>query len=135
MNRSRGGYSSKLHAASDALGNPVKLILTGGANHDITQSQQLIEGFIFEALIADKGYDKKAFANECEAMGAEVVIPSRKNAKEPRTYDKELYKERNVIERFFSLLKQFRRVATRYEKLDQNYLAMAYFASCMVLLR
>lgn len=81
-----------------------------------------------EVLLADKGYDCKRFADQIEERGANVCIPSRKNCKVQRDYDRHLYKERNLVERFFNLLKQFRRIATRYEKTAGNYLAMAHFA-------
>lgn len=119
----------------DALGNPIKLLLSAGQKSDIGQAEVLIEGLNFEVLLGDKGYDSKKLVDKVAEKSATVCIPSRKNCKIQRDYDKHLYKERNLVERFFNLLKHFRRIATRYEKTDQNYLAMAQFASVIILLR
>lgn len=117
------------------MGNPVKLLLSAGQKSDIGQAEALIESFDFEVLLADKGYDAKSLQASAEAKGATACIPSRKCCLVQREYDKHLYQERNLVERFFNLLKHFRRVATRYEKTAQNYLAMAHFASAIILLR
>ena len=117
------------------MGNPVRLLLSAGEKSDIAQAENLIEGFKFEILLADKGYDSQKLAAKVTEKEATVCIPSRKNCKIQRDYDRHVYKERNLVERFFNLLKHFRRIATRYEKTDQNYLAMAHFASCLILLR
>ena len=82
------------------------------------------EGFDTQAVIADKGYDAGALVVCIEASGAQAVIPPRKNRLQPRSYDHDLYKDRNLVERFFSRLKQFRRIATRYEKLARNFCSM-----------
>ena len=88
-----------------------------------------------ESVLADKGYDSNAFIEMITALEAQAVIPSRKSRKEPRDYDIELYKERNLVERFFNRIKHYRRVATRYEKSVQNYLSFLHVASIMVWLR
>ena len=119
---------------ADALGNPVRLILTGGNAHDMSQAEALIRGIPTEHVIADKGYDSDAFVRTIEAGGAKAVIPSRKNRLKPRELDAHLYKERNQVERLFARLKQCRRVATRYEKTARNYLAFCQLASVMILL-
>jgi transposase len=80
------------------------------------------------ALIADKGYDANYIVDAVKSIEAEAVIPPRSQRKTPRNYDRELYKERNLIERMFNKLKHFRRVATRYDKLDIAYLAFAFIA-------
>lgn len=108
----------------DALGNPLRFRLTGGQVADIEQAQALITGFHTQAVIGDKGYDAQAFVACIEASGAQAVIPPRKNRTEQRPYDHDLYKERNLVERFFNRLKQFRRIATRYEKLTCNFASM-----------
>ena len=108
----------------DALGNPLRWILTGGEVADITQAPALIEGFDAQTIIADKGYDADAFVALINAAGAAAVIPPRSNRIEQRTYDRHLYKDRNLVERFFNRLKQFRRIATRYEKLARNFISM-----------
>ena len=134
MGRSRGGFSTKIHVACDGLGKPVRIILTPGQNHDVTQASALIKGSDAEKIIADKAYDTNAFLAEIASHDAEAVIPPRSTRLEQRIYDKEEYKNRNVVERFVNVLKQCRRVATRYEKTARNFLAMVSFASVLVLL-
>ena len=95
----------------------------------------MIEGQRFDAGIGDKGYDSDRLVAVIESQGAEVVIPPKKNRKEPRSYDGHIYKERNKVERLINLRKQFRRVATRYDKTDTNFLGFIYVAAIMVLLR
>ena len=135
LGRSRGGFGTKIHAAVNGLGLPVKLILTAGQASDVTQAKTLIEGISFEVLIGDKGYDSKKLVDEVEHAGREAVIPSRSNATEPRKIDWSRYKDRNLVERFWSKAKQYRRVATRYEKKAQNFLAFVHVASIMIMLR
>ena len=101
----------------------------------MSHAKALIEGLPIEVVVADKGYDSKAAAEAIESRGAEAVIPSLKNRKGPREYDRERYKDRNLVERFWSKPKQYRRVATRYEKTARNFLAFVHVASIMVLLR
>ena len=134
MGRSRGGFGTKLHIAVDGLGNPVGFVLTGGQEADIKQGNALIEGHDADAVIADKGYDGDDFVESIEARGAEVVIPPKKNRIFQREYDKHLYKERNLAERFINRIKQYRRVATRYEKTARNFMGFIHVASIMVLL-
>ena len=134
MGRSRGGFGTKLHIAVDGLGNPVEFILTGGQEADINQGKALIEGHNPEAVIADKAYDGDDFVATIEASGAEAVIPPKKNRIIQRDYDKHTYKKRNLAERFINRIKQYRRVATRYEKTARNYLSFVHVAAIMVLL-
>ena len=101
----------------------------------MTQAKALIEGLPFEVVIGDKGYDSKEVVAAVEDRGGEVVIPSRKNAAEPRETDWSRYKDRNVVERFWSKVKQYRRVATRFEKKARNFLAFVHVASIMILLK
>jgi transposase len=130
-----------VNVAVDALGNPVRITLTPGQAADISEAPALIAGFSFEAVIADTGYDSDGFIEIIEAhttdagMPAQAVIPPKKNRKAQREYDRHLYKVRNLVERFIGRVKHFRRIATRYEKTDHNYLAFWHFASLMVLLR
>jgi transposase len=134
LGRSRGGFSTKVHVACDGLGKPAKIILTPGQNHDVTQGPALIAGSNAAKIMADKGYDSDALIAEIESKGAEAVIPPRGNRLEERSYDKEEYKNRNVIERFINVLKQCRRVATRYEKTARNFLGFVALAATFVLL-
>jgi transposase len=91
---------------------------------DITQAHPLLEGLSTKAVIGDKGYDADALVARIHAMGAQAVIPPRSNRTQQRAYDRHLYKDRNLVERFFNRIKQFRRIATRYEKLARNYCSM-----------
>jgi transposase len=135
LGRSRGGFGTKLHLAVDALGNPVTLHLSPGQEADVTHAETLLGDLEPEAVIADKGYDSDALAETIADREAEVVIPPKKNRTAPREYDKVLYKERNKVERCVGLLKQFRRVATRYEKTARNFLGMVTLAAIAIWLR
>jgi transposase len=135
LGRSRGGFGTKIHAAVNGLGLPVNLVLTPGQAADVTQAATLIEGAPFEVVIADRGYDSQAVVDAIEAHGGEAVIPTLKNRKVQRVIDRERYKDRNLAERFWARVKQYRRVATRYEKTARNFLALVHVASIMILLR
>lgn len=124
--------TTKIHACVDALGNPIRLILTAGQVADVTQAAALIEGFQTEAVIADKGYDSDAFVETIKHAGAEAIVPPRSNRKNPRTVDWHRYKARNLVERFFNRLKQFRRLATRYEKLEKRFNALLHLACAYI---
>ena len=115
-----------------ALGNPVRLLLTAGQASAYGEANALIEGFDASYVLADRGYDRDALIEAIEEAGAIAGIPPRANRKKQRDYDRELYKERNLGERFFQKLKQYRRIATRYEKLKRNYLSMLFFASSII---
>jgi transposase len=135
LGRSRGGFTTKIHGGISGLGLPVKLILTPGQAADVTQGEALIEGVAFTVAIADRGYDKKALFGAIESRGAEAVIPTQKNRAEQRAIDRQKYKDRNLAERFWSKAKQYRRVATRYDKTDVCYLGFVHLASIMVMLQ
>lgn len=124
-----------MHAAADALGNPVRLLFGPGQRHDVTRSHELIEGFETGAVIADKAFDANHLRDAIRDKGAEAVIPPRSNRKSPHDYDRAFYRERNAIERFFNKLKQFRRVATRYDKDLANYRGFVLLAAIAILLR
>ena len=113
----------------------MRLLFGPGQRHDVTRSHELIGGLKPKAVIADKGYDADHLHQAICDAGAEPVIPAKSNRKAPRPHDKVLYKERNLIERFFSKLKQFRRVATRYDKLLVNYAGFVQLAAIAILLR
>jgi transposase len=108
----------------DARGQPIHCILSEGQAADITYAQALIEGIPALAVLADKGYDADQLLRYLKERNIKAVIPPRANRLEQRDYDRELYKNRNLVERFFNRIKQFRRVATRYEKLARNFLGM-----------
>jgi len=107
----------------DALGNPLALSLTGGQVHDITQAEALLGLIEPAALLGDKGYDADHFVDRLTTRAIKVVIPPKSNRKVKRDCDFALYCERNLVERFFCIIKHFRAIATRYEKTARNFLA------------
>ena len=135
LGRSRGGFSTKIHVIVDALGNPLDFVLTPGQAHDCPQADGLLSGYCSDYVIADKGYDSADLVELIEEMGAVSVIPSRINSKQPREYDLYLYQERHLVECFFNKIKWFRRIFTRFEKLDRNYLGFLSFVSALIWLR
>ena len=102
---------------------------------DVTQAEPTIREIRADAYLGDKGYDSDKVVKAAQRRGAEAIIPPKKNRKIAREYDKHTYKERMKVECFFSLLKQNRRVATRYEKTKRNFLSFVHVASVMILLR
>ena len=108
-------------ATVDTLGNTLRILLTPGQASEYEQAAALIVGFTCEAVRAHKGYDSVSFVDAIQCMGAGAVIPSKTNRLHPRTLGRHLYKARSLIEHFFLKLKQFRRIATRYERLARNY--------------
>lgn len=134
LGRSRGGFSTKVHIAVDEDGKPVRLILTGGEAHDITQAEELTCQHHAHNVIADKAYDSDRFVKAIEDSGATAVIPPKADRLVKRKYDKRRYKHRNKVERFVSRIKHFRRAATRYEKTACNFLAFWCIAATMVLI-
>lgn len=119
----------------DALGNPVRLLLTGGATHDVTQAEALTADLEPEAVLGDKGYDSDALVVQLTEQGIKVVIPPRSNRKNPRDYDRHIYKERHLIECFFNKIKHFRHIFSRFDKLAKRYLAFLHFVSALIWLR
>ena len=124
--------TTKLHVAVDALGNPLRVILSAGQIADIEQAEALIKDQPAKFIVADKGYDSDAFVATIRAQGSQAVIPPRSNRLNPRAFDRHLYKDRNLIERFFCRIKQFRRIATRYDKLAQSFLSFVHLACAFV---
>ena len=118
----------------NGLGMPVEFKLTPGQVADITEAEALLAGYDFDAAMGDKGYDSKKLVEYIKSRGAEAVIPPRSHLKDQREFDHHLYKERNLVERFINRIKQFRRVATRYEKTARNFLAFVQVAAITVLL-
>uniref|UniRef100_UPI0030C66CD0 IS5 family transposase n=1 Tax=Erythrobacter sp. Dej080120_24 TaxID=3024837 RepID=UPI0030C66CD0 len=118
LGRSRGGFTSKIHARCDNQGLPLGFILTGGEASDYTAAEPLMEIPIAtpKALLADKGYDGNRFRESLLIRGILPIIPPRSNRKVPEHPDYRRYKDRNRIERMFGKLKQQRRIATRYDK-------------------
>ena len=115
--------TTKIHSLVEGLGQLARWTLTAGQAHDLTQAHGLIEGIATDAVVADKAFDADALIAAIQLSGARAVIPSKSNRLRPRTYDRHQYKHRNLIERFFCRLKQFRRIATRYDKLASRFSA------------
>ena len=133
IGRSRGGLSTKIHALVDALGKPLAFLLTPGQAHDLAGADALLPQMAADLLIADRAFDADARVLEPLATaGKSAVIPPRPNRLEPRQFDRELYKERHLIENFFCKLKQFRAIATRYDKTARNFLAAIHLAAAII---
>lgn len=134
IGRSRGGASTKIHLAIDSYGLPVHYELSGGQVHDMACAKQLLDGSPpAESVIADKGYDSGAIREHIEARGGVSVIPRRKNrAIGNDAMDWCLYKYRHLVENAFSRIKQFRAIATRYDKLERNFASMLALAFVMM---
>ena len=120
---------------ADALGRPLRLIVTAGQVGDVTQAPALLEGQKGEAVLADKAYDSNAVRTIIAEIGAEAVIPSNRTRKITIPHDAVAYKQRNRIERCFNHLKHFRRFATRYERRTIHFIGFASLAAAMVWLR
>ena len=132
LGRSRGGFSTKIHAAVNGEGKPAKLHLTEGQRHDVTCAETLLEGIRPEHVVGDKGYDSDPLRKKIRSIGAKPVIPSRRNRR-IRRHDRQRYKLRNVVERFINRIKNCRRVATRYDKLAVTFLGFVQLASILTL--
>ena len=132
--RSRGGLTTKVHAVTDGLGNPLRFLLSSGNRNDICMAQTRLESFHLNGrlILADKGYDSDKFVHWLEERGGIVVIPSRITAKRPRKTDWHTYKERHLVENLFLKLKNNRRFATRYEKKALYFRAVACLSCILV---
>ncbi|MDZ5649428.1 IS5 family transposase [Nitrospirillum sp. BR 11828] len=132
IGRSRGGLTTKIHAVVDALGNPVAISLTAGQVSDFSQALPLLAKIAPRAFIADNAYDGDALIAALSERGILPVIPSKANRLIVRDTDFALYRERNLVERFFNKLKSFRAIATRYDKLASTFLAAVYLVSAVI---
>lgn len=125
--------STKIHALVDALGNPIGFFLTGGEAHDLVGADHLLPSMQADTLIADKAFDADGrVIAPLTAAGKTVVIPPKANRQVRRDYDRELFKARHLIENFFAKLKQFRAIATRYDKTARNFLAAIQLAATVI---
>ena len=124
MGRSRGGLTSKIHALVDAEGRPVTLRLTGGQVADCKEAEALLDALgEGDILLADKGYDSNAIRVMAAKRKAWANIPPKANRKGSFAFSAWVYRQRNLVERFFNRIKHFRGIATRYDKCPENYLA------------
>ena len=128
----RGGFSTKIHIAVDGLGNSLRIHLTPGLKHNITEADALIIGYSSMHVIGDKGYDADDFIDFIEANRAMAVIPSRSNRLQPRIYDTHLYKERHLVECFINKMKWYRRIFSRFDKLTVRYFGFLNFVSALI---
>ncbi|SDR59870.1 transposase, IS4 family [Rhizobiales bacterium GAS113] len=129
IGRSRGGRTTKIHALTDALCRPIAFMLTGGQVADCTSGTALLEQLPdCDIVHADKGYDSNTIRAQVRDRGAWANIPPKANRKWKNAFSPFLYRSRNAIERMFCRLKDFRRVATRYDRNASNFLA----AVCIV---
>jgi len=135
LGRSRGGFSTKIHAKVDGLGNPLRFILTGGECHEITQAEALLGDQVGNYVLGDRAFDSDDLIAFIIEHGAVPVIPSRKNRKEPREYDTWRYRERALVECFFNKIKQFRHIFSRFDKLASRFLGFLHFAGALIWLR
>lgn len=129
IRRSRGGRTTKIHAAVDEFGRPRRLIVRPGHRGDAPVAAELIEGFAPRLCLADAAYDSDALRAALIARGAKPVIPNNPTRKRPHPFDRDAYRLHNAVERAFCRLKGWRRVATRYGKLVRNFLAAATIAA------
>ncbi len=127
--------TTKIHLLTDGLGRPLRFILTPGQAADISSAPALLEGMKAKAVLADKGYDSRAFRDLIRAKRMRVVIPSTRSRKRAIRYDRQAYKQRNRVERCFNKLKHFRRIATRFDRLDCHFMAALHLAATMIWLR
>jgi len=117
---------------ADALGRPLRFILTAGQVNEITQAEALLEGADGYAVLADKGYDSTALRECIRGSGMKAVIPTIRTRRIQVPYDKEAYKLRNRIERCFGRLKIFRRIATRYDRKTIHFMASLHLAASIL---
>ena len=136
MGRSRGGLTTKIHALVDAQGLPIVLKLTEGQAHDGRSAEDMLASLTDgTVLLADRAYDSNKLRETLAARGAWANVKPMPHRIDPPEFSKLLYRERNLVERFFNKLKHFRAVATRYDKRDDNYLASVKLASIRIWLR
>ena len=127
--------TTKIHMLSDALGRPLRFILTAGQVHDSVTAASLLDGFHAGGVIADKAYDNNALRQVIAEAGMTAVIPSKRDRKVQIPHDTLAYNTRNRIERCFNKLKHFRRIATRYDRRADNFLAFILLASAILWMR
>ena len=132
LGRSKGGFTTKIQALVDGLGYPLKMTLTAGQCHDITQAEPLRCALSDKTLIADRGYESTVFVESLAQKACRVVIPPRRNAKLQHAYDRHTYKERHLIECFFGKIKHFRRVFSRFDKTAKVFLGFLHFVGILI---
>jgi transposase len=133
IGRTKGGMNTKLHAVTDANGRPISLFMTAGQVSDYTGAAALLDSLPkTQWLLGDRGYDADWFRDALQAKGITPCIPGRKSRNEPIKYDKRRYKSRNRIEIMFGRLKDWRRVATRYDRCPTVFLSAIALAATVL---
>lgn len=135
LGRSKGGFTTKIHALVDALGNPLKFILSPGQRHDITQAWVLLQNIENTMVIADKAYDSNALIEVIEEQKSIAVITPKKKRKVQREYDAYFYKERHLIECLFGKIKHFRRIFSKFDKTADVFMGFLNFVGVLIWLR
>lgn len=131
LGRSRGGLTTKIHMLADALGRPVRMVITPGQASDISHAAELIAGLTAGHVIADRAYDAAHLRAAISDIGATPVIPALRTRKNPASYDRTIYKLRNRVERLFGRMKQFRRIATRYDRRAIHFQAALHLVAAL----
>ena len=133
IGRSRGGRNTKIHAIADAKGRLLSVLLSGGQTHDCPPAQRLIRRTRpAKRLLGDKAYDSEELRLWLKKRRTKAVIPNRSNRKQPFSFDRKTYKLRHRVENAFCRLKDFRRIATRYDRLARNFLASVCLVAAIV---
>jgi len=136
LNKGRGigGLTTKVHAVADGLGNPLRFLLSPGTRNDIVYAKEMLEPFNLSGkkILADRGYDQEAFCEYIRQSSGDPVIPSRITNRIQRDIDEDEYRERHLVENLFQKLKNHRRFATRYDKLDSSFLSVVMLSAILV---
>jgi transposase len=133
IGRSRGGRNTKIHAVADAKGRLLSILLSGGEAHDCPPAKRLIgRTKPAKKLLGDRAYDSAELRQWLSDRGTKAVVPNKSNRKRPFRFDRKAYKQRHLIENAFCRLKDFRRIATRYDRLARNFLASVCLVAAIV---
>ena len=133
IGRTRGGLTSKLHAVTDALGRPIRMVLTRGQTSDYIGARTLLSLLPApKRLLADKGYDTNSLRSRLAETATEAVIPPTRSRKAPIRYDTTAYRDRNKIERAFCRHKDWRRIATRYDTRAADFASAVAIAATII---
>jgi len=132
MGRTKGGLNTKIHAAVDNRGNPAALLLSAGTEADVSCAPEILKEVNCEMLVGDKGFDSDPFREWLIARGITPCIPPRSNRLNPQRYSKASYRKRHLVENFFEKLKRFRRIATRYDKLQETFFGFVCLATAII---
>ena len=127
--------TTKIHIAVDALGNVLRLLFTAGQVHESTKAEALIDGLPAKNLLGDKAFDSDHFRAFLADRNMTAVIPSNASRARAIPYDRDLYKERHLVELFINKIKHFRRIATRYDKTIASYASFVAIAGFLVWMR